>query len=393
MPGRPGSSVAPLAIVIDEVMMPVPASVPPRAHRHAGRGISAIEHHGARGDVGLVDAGEIVCVSESIAGAGIEIERVVAAGADDIAGDRAAGDVEHVRMRRQLHGAGEEPGGLIDGDGARCARGVDRGAAGSGDRAGVHDRRAAAESNSGTDQNAGLGGDRSSVADIACERGNRCKRNTGTTAETAPLLVMPPEKLVTPDTRMPAFVPPADSVPALEMPPVKVGPEILMAVAAEVIWLAPSIRMPWLEPRMSAVVDDRAGDGRMDNADRGLRRDRAAVGDIADEGRYRSDRAAPRPITDLDADKAGRNRAGIGDASRAAGGAEGHDAVGEDRRNSPEIVPALVMPPKKVLSETAMPVSLALEQAAAGIVDSAGEGKSAQRRRWRRCLRKWYRHC
>ena len=59
---------------------------------------------------------------------------------------------------------------------------------------------------------------------------------------------MPPEKRVTPETRMPALVPPADSVPALEMPPVKVGPEILIAVAAEVIWLALSIRMPWLGP-------------------------------------------------------------------------------------------------------------------------------------------------
>ena len=29
VPGRPGSSVPPLAIVIDEVITPVPASVPP----------------------------------------------------------------------------------------------------------------------------------------------------------------------------------------------------------------------------------------------------------------------------------------------------------------------------------------------------------------------------
>ena len=60
------------------------------------------------------------------------------------------------------------------------------------------------------------------------------------------LLTIPPEKLVTPLTKMPS--PAAEILPALEMPPVKVGPVIEMAVAAEVILLVLSRVMPTLPP-------------------------------------------------------------------------------------------------------------------------------------------------
>jgi hypothetical protein len=60
-----------------------------------------------------------------------------------------------------------------------------------------------------------------------------------------PALVMPPPKVVTPAIE--TTVPGADSRPALEMPPAKVGPVIEMAgvpalVAAIVLWL--SIEIP-----------------------------------------------------------------------------------------------------------------------------------------------------
>ena len=44
--------------------------------------------------------------------------------------------------------------------------------------------------------------------------------------------------------------PDAEIVPALEMPPVKVGPEIAIAVLLVVIVLAPSTAMPRVEPRI-----------------------------------------------------------------------------------------------------------------------------------------------
>ncbi len=44
------------------------------------------------------------------------------------------------------------------------------------------------------------------------------------------------------------------------MPPVKVAPVIEIAVAADVILLVPSIRMPWPEAIDGAAVEDPAGD-------------------------------------------------------------------------------------------------------------------------------------
>ena len=63
-----------------------------------------------------------------------------------------------------------------------------------------------------------------------------------------PVLLTLPANVEIEAKEMPA--PPAETAPLLVMPPVNVGPEILMAVTVEAIWLAPSIRMPWLEPRM-----------------------------------------------------------------------------------------------------------------------------------------------
>ena len=56
------------------------------------------------------------------------------------------------------------------------------------------------------------------------------------------LLTMPPVNVVTPLTLI--AVVPAASAPALLMPPVKVGPEIEIALLAPAILLALSIRMP-----------------------------------------------------------------------------------------------------------------------------------------------------
>ena len=46
---------------------------------------------------------------------------------------------------------------------------------------------------------------------------------------------------------------PAETVPALEMPPVKLGPVIEMAVLVDVILLALSIRMPRLDARIAPL--------------------------------------------------------------------------------------------------------------------------------------------
>ena len=58
----------------------------------------------------------------------------------------------------------------------------------------------------------------------------------------APALLMVPEKVETLAIAVPAAA--AEIVPAFDMPPVKVGPEIWRAVVAEVIVLALSITIP-----------------------------------------------------------------------------------------------------------------------------------------------------
>ena len=66
-----------------------------------------------------------------------------------------------------------------------------------------------------------------------------------------PALLMVPEKVETLAIAMPAAA--AEIVPAFDMPPIKVGPKIWRAFVAEVIVLALSITIPWLEPKISPL--------------------------------------------------------------------------------------------------------------------------------------------
>ncbi len=118
-----------------------------------------------------------------------------------------------------------------------------------------------------------------------------------------PLLVMPPVKVETPPKRLPTTMPllAAEILPALVMPPPKVGPVIEMAVAAEVILLALSRVMPpammplsKIEPvivplksemppeRDGAGVGDVAGEAGVAHSDTG---DMAAINEAAVNGR------------------------------------------------------------------------------------------------------------
>ena len=156
--------------------------------------------------------------------------------------------------------------------------------------------------------------------------------------EIAPVLLTPPEKCGILRSSMPAE--PAEMVPALLMPPVNVVARLTsMPVIAEMIpaLLMPPrnfdavTRTPALDALLNwlALVDEDAVAGReqiaadddsthysaVEQGNAGLRRDRAAIDDVAGERRYRvllwdGGRAEP------DTDAAGGERAVIGDAAR-----------------------------------------------------------------------------
>ena len=96
------------------------------AYRDGRGAVGAVEYDSAGIDIHVIEKREFIAIGVNAAGAEIEIERA-AAGADDIARNGAAGDVDRVGMRRELDCAGNCAGGLIDGDGVDGAGDVDRG--------------------------------------------------------------------------------------------------------------------------------------------------------------------------------------------------------------------------------------------------------------------------
>ena len=144
---------------------------------NVGRAVDAVEHHRAGIDVDLVDAGEGVVVHICRACAELKVDGVARSLADDVSGDGAAIDIEHVGMRRQLDCAVDGAGILIDDHRAHRRAGIDRGAAGAADGTGVHDRRAAGKGHTTVDVDARPGRDRARIADAAGEGRDRSDIN------------------------------------------------------------------------------------------------------------------------------------------------------------------------------------------------------------------------
>src|SRR4051794_31866433 len=97
-------------------------------------------------------------------------------------------------------------------------------------------------------------------------------------------MMTPPSKMLTPWALLISMPAEPETTPALKMPPVKVGPAMLIAVLLERTSCA--LDQDAVARRLdAAAVDDPAGDRAREQGDAGFRRDRTGIDNTAHDAR------------------------------------------------------------------------------------------------------------